>query len=77
MVNLPLAQYSHLTPPSIIVSASYPGASSETISESALAPLEQKINGVENMIYMNSVASGNAGTSTMQVFSKSAQTRIK
>ncbi|MDR2106959.1 MAG: multidrug efflux RND transporter permease subunit [Holosporaceae bacterium] len=70
MSNLPVAQYPELTPPSIIVSASYPGASAEVISETVLAPIEQKINGVEDMIYMNSVASGNGGSSTTQVFFK-------
>ncbi|MDR1235431.1 MAG: multidrug efflux RND transporter permease subunit [Holosporaceae bacterium] len=68
--NLPVDQYPNLTPPSIMISASYPGASAETISESVLAPLEQTVNGVEDMIYMNSVASGNAGTSSTQVFFK-------
>ncbi|MDR2781908.1 MAG: multidrug efflux RND transporter permease subunit [Holosporaceae bacterium] len=70
MNNLPVAQYPELTPPSITVTATYPGASAETISETVLAPLEQKINGVEDMIYMNSVASGNAGSSSTQVFFK-------
>ncbi|MDR1982266.1 MAG: multidrug efflux RND transporter permease subunit [Holosporaceae bacterium] len=70
MNNLPVAQYPDLTPPSIMVSATYPGASAETISETVLAPIEQKINGVEDMIYMNSVASGNSGSSTTQVFFK-------
>ncbi|MDR0632456.1 MAG: multidrug efflux RND transporter permease subunit [Holosporaceae bacterium] len=70
MNNLPVAQYPELTPPSIVVTASYPGASAETISETVLAPLEQKINGVENMIYMASVASGSIGASTTQVFFK-------
>jgi multidrug efflux pump len=70
MNNLPVAQYPDLTPPSIMVSATYPGASAETMSETVLAPIEQKINGVEDMIYMNSVASGNGGSCTIQVFFK-------
>ncbi|MDR0580787.1 MAG: multidrug efflux RND transporter permease subunit [Holosporaceae bacterium] len=70
MNNLPVAQYPELTPPTIMVASSYPGASAETISETVLAPLEQKINGVEDMIYMNSVASGNGGSSTTMVFFK-------
>lgn len=59
IVNLPIAQYPELTPPSIAVKAQYPGASAEVIAESVAAPLEQKINGVDNMIYMNSVSSSN------------------
>ncbi|MDR1362266.1 MAG: multidrug efflux RND transporter permease subunit [Holosporaceae bacterium] len=67
--NLPVEQYPNLSPPTICVDASYPGASSEVISESVLAPLEQKINGVEDMIYMNSSASSN-GKATISVFFK-------
>ena len=59
ILNLPIAQYPELTPPSIAVKAQYPGASAEVIAESVAAPLEQKINGVDNMIYMNSVSSSN------------------
>ena len=67
--NLPVAQYPDLTPPSIFVTANYPGASAEVLSETVQAPLEQAINGVEDMIYMNSVAS-NDGSSTTSVFFK-------
>ncbi|MDR1561369.1 MAG: efflux RND transporter permease subunit, partial [Holosporaceae bacterium] len=68
--NLPVALYPELTPPTIVVEAQYPGASAETISESVLAPLEQKINGVENMIYMSSVASSNGGRSNTTIYFK-------
>ena len=54
---LPIAQYPELTPPQIVVSASYPGASAETIAQTVAAPLEQEINGVEGMIYMQSASS--------------------
>ena len=67
--NLPVAQYPDLTPPSVYVMANYPGASAEVLSETVQAPLEQAINGVEDMIYMNSVAS-NDGSSSTAVFFK-------
>src|SRR5947208_11614820 len=54
VVNLPLAQYPPITPPSIIVSCNYPGASAQVVSETIAAPIEQQVNGVENMLYMSS-----------------------
>lgn len=68
--NLPVAQYPDLTPPTIMVRAQYPGATAETLAETVVAPLEQKINGVEDMIYMNSVCSANGGDATISVFFK-------
>lgn len=55
--NLPVSEYPEVVPPTIQVSATYPGANPKTISETVAAPLEEAINGVENMIYMKSVAS--------------------
>ncbi|MDR2067609.1 MAG: multidrug efflux RND transporter permease subunit [Holosporaceae bacterium] len=68
--NLPVSLYPELTPPTIVVGASYPGASAEVISETVLAPLEQKINGVEDMIYMSSSASSSDGKANISVFFK-------
>lgn len=56
LVNLPVEQYPDVVPPQIVVNATYPGAGSEVLSESVAAPLEQEINGVENMIYMESTS---------------------
>lgn len=52
--QLPLSQYPEIAPPTISVTASYPGASSETMAETVAATLEQEINGVENMLYLQS-----------------------
>ncbi|HEY9189550.1 MAG TPA: multidrug efflux RND transporter permease subunit [Sulfurovum sp.] len=56
MVTLPIEQYPRVVPPQIVVSASYPGASAETLSKTVAAPLEEQINGAKNMIYMSSSA---------------------
>ena len=61
MKALPIAQYPELVPPTVNVTAFYPGASAETIASTVLAPLEVNINGVENMLYMTSTASSGSG----------------
>lgn len=54
--NLPIAEYPEVAPPSVIVIAQFPGANPEVISETVATPLEEQINGVEDMLYMNSLA---------------------
>jgi multidrug efflux pump len=52
--NLPLAQYPPVAPPQVMVNCSYPGASAQVVAETVAAPIEQKVNGVEGMMYMSS-----------------------
>jgi hydrophobe/amphiphile efflux-1 (HAE1) family protein len=55
---LPVAQYPEIAPPTVQITTSYPGASADVISKTVATPLEQEINGVENMIYMSSQSTG-------------------
>ncbi len=63
---LPISQFPEITPPQVVVSAVYPGASAQTVADTVTTPLEQQINGVEGMIYMSS-SSSNDGSSNITV----------
>ncbi|MCE1185014.1 MAG: multidrug efflux RND transporter permease subunit [Rhodocyclales bacterium] len=63
-LTLPVAQYPEITPPTIIISASYPGANAETLAKSVAAPIEEQLSGVEGMLYYNSQSTSN-GTVTI------------
>src|SRR3954451_19139975 len=65
-LNLPVAQYPQITPPSINVTCVYPGANAQTVADSVAAPIEQQINGVEDMLYMVS-QSNNDGSYNLTV----------
>src|SRR6202453_1026457 len=66
MKTLPIAQYPEITPPTVQVSCTYPGASAKVVRDTVAAPIEQQVNGVEHMLYMSS-QSGNDGSYTLTV----------
>src|SRR5437868_11657717 len=67
--RLPITQFPDIAPPAVLVTAAYPGASAEVVARSVATPIEEAINGVENMTYMIS-NSNNDGTMTLSVFFK-------
>ena len=69
LLSLPIEQYPNIAPPTVHVSASYQGANAQTVLNSVIAPLEEQINGVENMDYMTSTAT-NTGSASISVYFK-------
>src|SRR5499427_535679 len=65
---LPVAQYPNIVPPTVQITASYPGASAETVARTVATPLEQAINGVENMLYMSSQSTGDGNLTITVTF---------
>jgi multidrug efflux pump len=66
LLSLPVAQYPRITPPGVVVSISYPGASAQVVADTVAAPIEQQVNGVPGMLYMSSQM-GNDGTYSLTV----------
>src|SRR5215468_7090571 len=66
LFTLPVAQYPEITPPTVEVSASYPGANAQVVADTVAAPIEQQVNGVEGMMYMSSQCT-NDGNYTLTV----------
>lgn len=69
LATLPVEQFSNIAPPTVEVTTSYPGANAETVQKSVIVPLEEAINGVENMTYIYSTAS-NAGDVYITIYFK-------
>ena len=68
LIGLPVSQYPDIVPPTVNVSASYPGANAETVAGTVGAPIEQQVNGVENMLYMSSQSSSDGSYSLTITF---------
>ncbi len=66
--SLPVAQYPEVTPPTVRVSCNYPGASAEVVADTVAAPIEQQVNGVEDMLYMSSQSSNDGAYSLNVTF---------
>jgi hydrophobe/amphiphile efflux-1 (HAE1) family protein len=65
---LPIARYPEIVPPTVNITASYPGASADTVARTVATPLEQEINGVENMLYMSSQSTGDGNLTITVTF---------
>jgi HAE1 family hydrophobic/amphiphilic exporter-1 len=64
--GLPIEQYPEITPPTVVVTTNYPGANAQTVADTVAAPIEQQVNGVEDMLYMSSTCSSD-GTYNLTV----------
>ena len=69
LATLPITQYPDIAPPTVSVYATYTGANAQTVLNSVISPLEDQINGVENMMYMTSSASNN-GSAEISIYFK-------
>ena len=63
IVTLPIAQFPEIAPPQVQVTAGYPGASSQVVADTITTPIEEQVNGVENMMYMSSNSTNNGASS--------------
>ena len=68
ILGLPVAQYPQIAPPTVMISATYPGASAETLTRTVAAPIEDQLSGVENLLYFNSTSSSNGQVSITATF---------
>src|SRR6185503_17517522 len=65
---LPIAQYPEISPPTVTITANYPGASAETVARTVAAPIEEQLSGVENLVYFSSSASSNGALNITATF---------
>ena len=68
LTQLPIAQYPNVVPPQVVITASYPGADAKTVSETVAAPIEEQVNGVEGMMYMESQATNDGAMRLIVTF---------
>ena len=66
LINLPVAQYPEIAPPTVVISATYSGANAQVVAETVATPIEQEVNGVEDMLYMSS-QSTNSGNMALTI----------
>ena len=66
LIGLPIAQYPQIAPPTVVVSTVYPGANAKVVAATVATPIEQEVNGVENMLYMSS-QSTNSGAMSLTI----------
>ena len=66
--SLPVAQYPEIAPPTVTITATYPGASAETLARTVAAPIEEQLSGVENLLYFNSSSASNGQTTITATF---------
>lgn len=76
MLNIPVAQYPRITPPTIRVNATYPGANAQVVANSVAIPIEAEVNGVEDMLYMSSSSSNNGRYSLSVTFAAGTDSNI-
>ena len=77
---LPVAQYPEIAPPTVTITATYPGASAETLALTVAAPIEEQLSGVENLLYFSSSSAGNGQTvitATFEVGTKCGATACR
>ena len=67
MIRLPISRYPQITPPSVTITAVYPGATSDVVAQAVAAPIEQQLSGIDGLLYYQS-ANSNSGTTTISVF---------